>query len=154
MGAIRELADSAASLRRRVLWFVLPAVGAAQLCAVTSHLTQNVAAIPLLWVVPLGMYLLSFVLAFEFAGLYRRWLMMRVLAVLLASLGYLLSKTGVDVPIALSIGFFVTELFMACWFLHAELLRSRCGLRDRGLRRLSISRSLPEARRERSSSRW
>jgi hypothetical protein len=125
MGAIRELADSAVSLRRRVLWFMLPAVGATQLCAVTSHLTQNVAAIPLLWVVPLGMYLLSFVLAFEFAGLYRRWLMMRVLAVLLASLGYLLSKTGVDVPIALSIGFFVTELLIACWFLHAELFALR-----------------------------
>jgi hypothetical protein len=125
MGAIREFADSAVSLRRRVLWFVLPAVGAAQLCAVTSHLTQNVAAIPLLWVVPLGMYLLSFVLAFEFARLYRRWLMMRVLAVLLASLGYLLSKTGVDVPIALSIGFFVTELLIACWFLHAELFALR-----------------------------
>lgn len=125
MGEIRELADSAVSLRRRLLWFVLPAVGAAQLCAVTSHLTQNVAAIPLLWVVPLGMYLLSFVLAFEFAGLYRRWLMMRVLAVLLASLGYLLSKTGVDVPIALSIGFFVTELLIACWFLHAELFALR-----------------------------
>ncbi len=71
------------------------------------------------------MYLLSFVLAFEFAGLYRRWLMMRVLAVLLASLGYLLSKTGVDVPIALSIGFFVTELLIACWFLHAELFALR-----------------------------
>jgi hypothetical protein len=125
MGEIRELADSAVSFRRRVLWFVLPTVGAAQLCAVTSHLTQNVAAIPLLWVVPLGMYLLSFVLAFEFAGLYRRWLMIRVLAVLLASLGYLLSKTGVDVPIALSIGFFVTELLIACWFLHAELYALR-----------------------------
>jgi len=125
LGAIRELADSAASLRRRVLWFVLPAVGAAQLCAVTSHLTQNVAAIPLLWVVPLGVYLLSFVLAFEFAGLYRRWLMMRVLAVLLASLGYLLSKTGVDVPIGISIAFFVTELLIACWFLHAELYALR-----------------------------
>jgi hypothetical protein len=125
MGAIRELADSAVRFRRRVLWFVLPAVGAAQLCAVTSHLTQNVAAIPLLWVVPLGVYLLSFVLAFEFAGLYRRWLTVRVLAVLLASLGYLLSKTGVDVPIALSIGFFVTELLIACWFLHAELYALR-----------------------------
>jgi hypothetical protein len=111
--------------RQRLLWFVLPAVGAAQLCAVTSHLTQNVAAIPLLWVVPLGVYLLSFVLAFEFAGLYRRWLVVRVLAVLLASLGYLLSKMGVDVPILMSIGFFVTELLVACWFLHAELFALR-----------------------------
>ncbi|HWZ50212.1 MAG TPA: fused MFS/spermidine synthase [Granulicella sp.] len=110
---------------RRALWWVLPAVGAAQLSAVTSHLTQNVAAIPLLWVVPLGVYLLSFVLAFEFAGLYRRWLVVRVLAVLLASLGYLLSKMGVDVPIVMSVGFFVAELFVACWFLHAEVYALR-----------------------------
>jgi len=110
---------------RRVLWFALPAVAAMQLCAVTSHLTQNIAAIPLLWVVPLGVYLLSFVLAFEFAGLYRRWLLVRLLAVLLASLGYLLSKTAMDVPILLSIGFFVSELLLACWFLHAELYALR-----------------------------
>ena len=110
---------------RRVLWFLLPAVGAAQLCAVTSHLTANVAAIPLLWVVPLAVYLLSFVLAFEFAGLYRRWLLMRLLAVMLASLGYLLSKTGVGLPIQMGVGFFVLELFVACWFLHAELYALR-----------------------------
>jgi hypothetical protein len=120
---------------RRLLWFALPAVGAAQLCAVTSHLTQNVAAIPLLWVVPLGVYLLSFVLAFEFAALYRRWVVVRVLAVLLASLGYLLSKMGVDVPILMSIGFFVTELLVACWFLHAELY----ALRPQGSRAASRS---------------
>ncbi len=110
---------------RRVLWFLLPAVGAVQLCAVTSHLTANVAAIPLLWVVPLAVYLLSFVLAFEFAGLYRRWLLMRLLAVMLASLGYLLSKTGVGLPIQMAVGFFVMELFVACWFLHAELYALR-----------------------------
>ena len=110
---------------RRVLWFVLAAVGAVQLASVTSHLTANVAAIPLLWVVPLVVYLTSFVLAFEFAGLYRRWLVMRVLAVLLASLGYLLSKTGVGLPIQLAIAFFVAELFVACWFLHAELYALR-----------------------------
>jgi hypothetical protein len=125
--AVREEVETEerVSRGRRLLWIVLPAVGAAQLAAVTSHLTQNVAAIPLLWVVPLGVYLLSFVLAFEFAGLYRRGLVVRVLAVLLASLGYLMSKTGVDVPIAMSIGFFVVELFVACWFLHAELYALR-----------------------------
>ncbi len=107
------------------LWFGLSGAAAMQLCAVTSHLTVNVAAIPLLWVVPLGVYLVSFVLAFEFAKLYRRGVVVRVLVVMLASLGYLLSKTDVSLPISLSVGFFLLELFFACWFCHAEVYAVR-----------------------------
>ena len=107
------------------LWFGLSAAAAMQLCAVTSHLTVNVAAIPLLWVVPLTVYLASFVLAFEFAGLYRRGVIVRLLVVMLASLGYLLSKTDVSLPIGMSIGFFLLELFCACWFCHAEVYSLR-----------------------------
>ena len=105
--------------------FGLSAAAAMQLCAVTSHLTVNIAAIPLLWVVPLTVYLLSFVLAFEFAALYRRGVVVRLLVVMLASLGYLLSKTDVSLPIGMSVGFFVLELFCACWFCHAEVYALR-----------------------------
>ncbi|HEX4039733.1 MAG TPA: fused MFS/spermidine synthase [Acidobacteriaceae bacterium] len=107
-------------LRNRVLWFLLPAAGAMQLCAVTSHLSQNVAAIPLLWVLPLGVYLLTFIVAFETPRLYRQWLVVRLLVILLASLGYMLSKTDVSLPIQIAIGFFLGELFFACFFCHAE----------------------------------
>ncbi len=109
-----------AGLRARVLWFLLPAAASAQLCAVTSHLSQNVAAIPLLWILPLGVYLLTFIAAFEAPWLYRRWLMVRLLVILLAALGWMLSKTDVSLPIQISIGFFLAELFFACWFCHAE----------------------------------
>ena len=112
---------------RRWLWFGLSAAAAMQLCAVTSHLTVNVAAIPLLWVVPLALYLVSFVLAFEFPGVYRRGVVVRVLVVMLASLGYLLSKTDVSLPIGMSVGFFVVELLFACWFCHAEVYGLRPG---------------------------
>ncbi len=105
--------------------FGLSAAAAMQLCAVTSHLTVNLAAIPLLWVVPLTVYLLSFVLAFEFAALYRRGVVVRLLVVMLASLGYLLSKTDVSLPIGMGVGFFVLELFCACWFCHAEVYAVR-----------------------------
>jgi hypothetical protein len=108
------------SWRDKVLWFLLPAGAAMQLCAVTSHLSQNIAAIPLLWVLPLGVYLLTFIVAFEAPGLYRRWIMVRLLVVLLAALGYMLSKTDVSLPIQISIGFFLAELFFACIFCHAE----------------------------------
>lgn len=115
----------AASLRARLLWFLLPAGAAMQLCAVTSHLTQNIAAIPLLWVPPLAVYLLTFIVAFDAPWLYRRWIVVRLLVVFLAALGYMLSKTDVSLPIQVSIGFFLTELFFACLFCHAETFALR-----------------------------
>jgi len=79
-----------ASVRQRWHWFLLPMAAAMQLSAVTEHLTQNIAAIPLLWVLPLAVYLLTFILAFDAPSLYRRWLVIRLLVVMLASLSYML----------------------------------------------------------------
>ncbi|HVT97242.1 MAG TPA: fused MFS/spermidine synthase, partial [Acidobacteriaceae bacterium] len=113
------------SLRARLLWFLLPAVGAIQLCAVTSHLSQNIAAIPLLWVLPLGVYLLTFIIAFEAPPLRYQWIIARLLIVLLAALAWMLSRTDVTIPIQVSIGFFLAELFFACLFLHVETYARR-----------------------------
>jgi hypothetical protein len=102
------------------LWFLLPMAAAMQLTAVTGHLTVNIAAIPLLWMLPLAVYLLSFIIAFEFPALYRRGLVVRLLVVMLASLGYAISKTDVSLPIGVAILFFLVEAFLACLFCHAE----------------------------------
>ena len=109
-----------ASARDKLLWFLLPMAAAMQLSAVTSHLTVNIAAIPLLWILPLAVYLLTFILAFEFPQLYRRAIIVRLLVVMLASLGYTLSRTDVSLPIGISILFYLVELFFACLFCHAE----------------------------------
>ena len=102
------------------LWFLLPMAAAMQLSAVTSHLTVNIAAIPLLWVLPLTTYLLTFILAFEFPTLYRRAIVIRLLVLMLASLGYALSKAETSFPIGVNITFFLIECFLACLFCHAE----------------------------------
>jgi hypothetical protein len=102
------------------LWFLLPMAAAMQLSAVTAHLTVNIAAIPLLWMLPLAVYLLTFIIAFEFPSLYRRGIVVRLLVVMLASLGYAISKTDVSLPIGIAILFFLTECFFACLFCHAE----------------------------------
>jgi spermidine synthase len=109
----------------RWMWFLLPMAAAMQLCAVTSHLSQDVAAIPMLWVLPLGVYLVTFILAFEMPGLYRRWVVVRLLAVMLASLGYALSKVDTTLPIGLAVMFYLVEVFVACWFCHTEAYRLR-----------------------------
>jgi hypothetical protein len=107
------------------LWFLLPMAAAMQLSAVTQHLTVNIAAIPLLWMLPLAAYLLTFILAFEFPSLYRRGIVVRLLVVMLAALGYAISKTDVSLPIGIAIIFFLAEAFLACLFCHAEA----CALR-------------------------
>lgn len=109
----------------RCLWFLLPMGAAMQLSAVTSHLTVNVAAIPLLWMLPLAAYLISFIVAFEAPGLYRRGVVVRMLVLMLASLGYTLSKTDVSLPIGVGIGFFLVECFVACLFCHCEVYALR-----------------------------
>ena len=54
------------------LWAALAAAASILLLAFTSHLSQNVAPIPFLWVLPLALYLLSFILCFEGRNWYRR----------------------------------------------------------------------------------
>lgn len=113
------------SARRMWLWVALPAVASLQLAAVSAHLTQDLAPMPLLWVVPLAAYLLSFVLAFEFPQFYPRAVIVRLLAVLLFALGSFLLHVGSGLPLGLTIGFYTLELLLACWFLHAELYALR-----------------------------
>ncbi|HEY1049544.1 MAG TPA: fused MFS/spermidine synthase [Prosthecobacter sp.] len=55
--------------RRRLQWLLLPALASALLLAATNHVCQDVAVIPFLWVVPLALYLVSFIICFE----HERW---------------------------------------------------------------------------------
>ncbi len=113
------------SRSNRLLWFLLPFAASMQLAAVTAHLSQNIAPIPLLWILPLAAYLLSFIAAFELGRFYNRGLVIRFLVVFLAALAYTLTQEGVTFPIWLSISFFLIELFLACYFCHAELYTHR-----------------------------
>ena len=111
----------ASSMRSKLLWFLLPMAAAMQLSAVTAHLTSNIAAIPLLWILPLAVYLFSFILAFQMPSLRKyRGILLRLLAVMLASLAYLLSHTDAGLPIGLGILFFLIEALIACLFCHTE----------------------------------
>jgi hypothetical protein len=57
---------------RRILWLLLPALASCVLLSATNHVCQNVAVIPFLWVVPLGLYLLTFIICFEHERRYAR----------------------------------------------------------------------------------
>jgi hypothetical protein len=112
-------------VKQRWMWFVLPMGASMHLAAVTSHLSQDIAAIPLLWVLPLGVYLLTFIVAFEIPWLYQRSLVSRLMIVMLAALGYALTRVDTKLPVGIAVLFYLVEVFVTCWFCHAETYRLR-----------------------------
>jgi hypothetical protein len=117
--------DEPASAFDKLLWMVLPMGATMQLSAITAYLTANVAAIPLLWVLPLGVYLLTLILAFQFRITLPWGIIARVMVVLLGGLAYSLTRTNAGWPLWVSILFFLIELFFACFFCHSEAFRLR-----------------------------
>ena len=104
-------------------WIGLPACASALLLAFTNHLSQNVAAIPFLWVLPLSLYLLSFILCFERAAWYRRNPFLQLLAVALGGMAYGLSEDFENTSIKVLIPLFSVGLFICCMVCHGELAR-------------------------------
>ena len=109
----------------KLLWVLLPMGAAMQLAAVTSYLTANVAAIPLLWILPLAVYLLTLILAFQFPGLFPRAIVTRFLVVMLAGLAYMLAQVDVSLPMRIGLAFFLIEVFISCLFCHTEAVALR-----------------------------
>ena len=111
-------------------WFALPCLATAALLTITTQLTTNVAAIPFLWVAPLMLYLLSFILCFDGEGWYwRRFYYGAALVspvLMLASGHFHLSSAGVvsgPMPLVPSVLLHCAGLFAICMVCHGELAR-------------------------------
>ena len=104
------------------MWVGLSAAASILLLSTTSQLTQEVAPIPLLWVLPLAIYLLSFILSFSGEGLYHRPLFTFLLA--LSSAG-IIHNTRFSIQFLLQIVIYSIFLFSACMIAHGELFRLR-----------------------------
>lgn len=109
--------------KKLLLWAALAADGSALLLAITNHITQDIAAVPLLWVVPLAIYLASLVLCFESERWYRRSFWLRLLAVALAGMTYALAPEFANAGPLLQIPLFCVGLFVCCMACHGELAR-------------------------------
>jgi hypothetical protein len=107
----------------RLLWLSLSACGSMMLLAATNHLSQNVAPVPLLWVLPLSLYLFSFALVFAKRQFYSRWFGTRLLAVALGCAGYAIHDSSITHAIQISVPLFCGMLFVACLFCHGELVQ-------------------------------
>ena len=106
-------------------WLALSATGSVMLLAVTNHLTQNVASVPLLWLVPLTLYLATFIIAFEGGAWYQPRYLWPLLLIALIGMAWLLVDTEYHYQLALQLGVFLAGLFVGCLFCHSELYRTR-----------------------------
>ncbi len=109
----------------RLLWMGLAACASALLLSVTNHLTQNVAAIPFLWVLPLSLYLLSFILCFDSDRWYRRRIFVVLGALALPAMAYAISDEGGISDLKQAVAFFCVALFVLFMVCHGELARRR-----------------------------
>jgi SAM-dependent methyltransferase/MFS family permease len=108
-----------------VLWLALSATGSMLLLAVTNHLTQNVAAMPLLWLAPLTLYLLTFIIAFDGRDWYRPRIVWPFVLVWLAGMAWILVDADYHYDLPMQLGIFLPGLFLGCLFCHGELYRLR-----------------------------
>jgi SAM-dependent methyltransferase len=133
MGQVRSLpshsisvtTSGAPTFRERVLWVALAAIPSVLLLSITNHLLQNIAPIPLLWVVPLSVYLLSLVLCFDSDRWYNRRWWFPLFVILTAWMTYELFPNQQNTNVWFLIPLFIAGLFVCCMVCHGELARLR-----------------------------
>jgi hypothetical protein len=122
-----------------LFWVLLASCASVLLVSVTNHMSQNVAPIPLLWVLPLALYLLTFIFAFESDRIYQRWIFIPLLAPALAGMAYMIYAEDGNFNIKYAIPGFAAGLFICCLFCHGELARRRPAPRHLTLFYLMVS---------------
>jgi hypothetical protein len=107
----------------RSLWMALPACASILLLAITNYLTQDVAAIPFLWIVPLAVYLASFIVCFEAPRLYVRPVFYPLLVAALAAMAYMLWTEREGIRVISSVVIATGSLFVFSMVCHGEVAR-------------------------------
>ena len=113
-----------ASISLKLLWMILGGVASLFLLSITNQITQEVTVIPFLWVLPLAIYLLSFILAFSDSRWYNRNLYALLFALAsLATLWALAERQ--DLLIVYQVVIYCSLLFFSCMICHGELYQLR-----------------------------
>jgi hypothetical protein len=101
---------------RQLLWLTLAALGSFMLLAVTNHICQNIASIPFLWIVPLSLYLATFIFAFDHPRWYHRRFFIALTAIALPAM----ALTFDSLELVYAIPIYLVGLFAVCMFCHGE----------------------------------
>ena len=116
-------AEDAPSLRQRLWWVVLAFVPSGLMLSTTTYLTTDIVAMPLLWVIPLGLYLLSFTLAFA-EGRGTVISICRLSPVVILTIGGISLQNAPGQPLLTAVSILML-LFVVSVTLHAEMYRTR-----------------------------
>jgi hypothetical protein len=119
-----QLKESALNPAMVFLWVLLPMLASVQLLATTNLMTQEIGSHPFLWIVPLALYLISFIVCFDA----ERWYVRPVffLGLVITSIAAcMVHAGGVDVPAAMQIFGYSAVLFFAAMCCHGELARMK-----------------------------
>ena len=106
----------------RFLWGALAAVGVVLLVATTSAMTQNIPPVPFLWILPLCLYLLTFIICFHSPKWYVRGFWLAIFS-LMAMLALFMFFIGTHFTIVAQVVIYSGILFSACMLCHGELVR-------------------------------
>jgi hypothetical protein len=122
-GARTPLVDSKSIWRQRLFWVVLAFAPSSLLMGVTQHITTDLAAVPLLWVIPLTLYLLTYVIVFARRQIlpHARVVQLQPYLLVIALLIILTRGLGIWSSIAVHLAVFFL-LSLSC---HGELVERR-----------------------------
>ncbi|MFT5466528.1 MAG: hypothetical protein ACI8UO_001628, partial [Verrucomicrobiales bacterium] len=109
----------------RILWVVLPACGSILLLATTSQMTQDIASVSFLWMIPLGLYLVTFIISFDHSRWYHRAVWIPLSMITVGVMVYLLNQDSADeeMHIGYQIGIYVAAMFCAVMICHGEMVQ-------------------------------
>ena len=112
-------------IERPLLWLGLAACGSTMLLATTNKITQDVAVVPFLWVLPLSLYLLTFIIAFDSPRWYKRvvWVPMFVLSIGLMALLLNQVRNFQEMEVTTQVLAYLASLFFICLVCHGEMAR-------------------------------
>jgi hypothetical protein len=124
--AQREAAEAATPPRWTdfARWIVLAAVPSGLLVAVTAHISTDVAAAPLLWVIPLSLYLITWVIVFQTNPLLSHRAVTRLTPFAIVGL-VILMASNIDEILSLTLGVHLAAFFIVAMACHGELSRLR-----------------------------
>jgi SAM-dependent methyltransferase len=117
--------STAPTFRSYVQWVALAASASALLLSITTHLTENVASIPFLWILPLALYLLTFILCFEGSIWYQRIVFLPLFAVAIGAMAWGIDHAFGMADFRQNIAIFTSALFVCCMVCHGELARTK-----------------------------
>ncbi|KKN80053.1 hypothetical protein LCGC14_0333410, partial [marine sediment metagenome] len=107
-------------------WIVFPAVGSVLLLGTTNLVCQDLAPVPFLWIAPLALYLLTFVLCFHQENFYQRGRMLIGLVLVGAGVFYVrYSMRDIPISIPMRTGLYLLAMFVGCMICHGEVFRLR-----------------------------